>query len=144
MLKKTIKYTDFDGNTREEDFWFNLTKAEIAEMELSQAGGLEKYYEKIVKTQDQPKLVEIFKSLILKSYGEKSDDGRRFIKSAALTEAFTQTQAYSDLFMELASSADAALAFCKGIMPSDMPTDGLDAAKAKANIDALPSVSGDK
>ena len=142
MLKKTIEYTDFDGNIREEDFWFNLTKAEIAEMELSQAGGLEKYYEKIIKTQNQPKLVEIFKSLILKSYGEKSDDGRRFIKRPELTEAFTQTQAYSDLFMELASDAESALAFCRGIMPKDM-ADSVESAKAAANVNALPAIKGD-
>ena len=140
MLKKTIKYTDFDGNVREEDFWFNLTKAEIAEMELSQAGGLEKYYEKIIKTQNQPKLVEIFKSLILKSYGEKSDDGRRFVKSPELTQAFTETQAYSDLFMELASNADSALAFCRGIMPADMANNP-EVAKAAANISSLPTVT---
>ena len=120
MLKKTIEYVDYDGNKRKEDFWFNLSKAEIMEMELLQDGGLEKLIKKIISTQNTPKLVELFKALILKSYGEKSDDGRRFIKSPELTKEFTETEAYSQLFMELATDADAAANFVNGIIPSDV------------------------
>lgn len=120
MLKKTIEYVDYDGNKRKEDFWFNLSKAEIMEMELLQDGGLEKLIKKIISTQNTPKLVELFKTLILKSYGEKSDDGRRFIKSPELTKEFTETEAYSQLFMELAVDADAAANFVNGIIPSDI------------------------
>lgn len=121
MLKKTIKYIDYDGNERTEDFYFNLTKAEITEMELSHDGGLVKLIEKIVAEQDSKRIIEIFKDLILRSYGEKSPDGKRFIKSQDLREAFAQTEAYSDLFMELASDADSAAAFVNGIVPT-MPT----------------------
>ena len=118
MLKKTITYVDYDGNERTEDFYFNLTKAECAEMELSYDGGLSKMMNQIVASQDSKRIIEIFKELILKAYGEKSPDGRRFIKNKDLREAFAQTEAYSELFMELATNADAATVFVNGIVPS--------------------------
>lgn len=120
MIKKTIKYTDFNGIEREEDYYFNLTKAEIAEMELSVDGGLAEKVKKIVAAKDMPTLVKIFKDLVLRSYGVKSDDGRRFIKSEQLRNEFTQTEAYSELFMELSTNADAAVAFVNGIVPKDI------------------------
>ena len=120
MLKKTITFTDYDGNERKEDFWFNLSKAEILEMELLTEGGMERLIDKVIAAQDVPGLIKIFKDLILKSYGEKSADGRRFIKSEQLTTEFTQTEAYSELFMELASDADSAAAFINGIIPDDI------------------------
>ena len=99
MLKKTITYTDYDGVQRTEDFYFNLSKAEIAEMELSTAGGLDKTINRIVAEQDGARIIALFKDLVLKSYGKKSDDGRRFIKNQELRDDFAQTEAYSDLFM---------------------------------------------
>lgn len=117
MLKKTITYTDYDGNKRTEDFYFNLSKAEVAEMEMSAEGGLTKTLEKIVAEQDGKRIIEMFKDLILKAYGEKSLDGKRFIKSKELSEAFSQTEAYSELFMELAMNAEASAAFVNGIIP---------------------------
>ena len=120
MLKKTIKYTDYDGNEREEDFYFNLNKAEVTEMELSKQGGLSEYIKRIVAAQDAPSLIELFKELICKSYGEKSLDGKRFVKSKELTEEFIQTEAYAELFVELASNAEEATKFVNGIMPKNM------------------------
>ena len=120
MLKKTIKYTDYDGNEREEDFYFNLNKAEVTEMELSKQVGLSEYIKRIVAAQDAPSLIELFKELICKSYGEKSLDGKRFVKSKELTEEFTQTEAYAELFVELASNAEEATKFVNGIMPKNM------------------------
>ena len=120
MLKKTIKYTDYDGNEREEDFYFNLSKAEITEIELSKEGGMSEYIKKISATQNGPELIKLFKDIIIKSYGEKSLDGKRFIKNKELTEAFIQTEAYSELFIELASNADEAVKFINGIMPKNM------------------------
>ena len=120
MLKRTIKYTDYNGLERTEDFYFNLTKAEIMEMELSTTGGLAEYIQKIVSAQDAPSIITIFKDLILKAYGEKSPDGKRFIKNAEIRESFPQTEAYSILFMELATDADAASKFINGIIPSDV------------------------
>jgi hypothetical protein len=119
MLKKTIKYVDFDGNERTEDFHFNLTKAEVTEMELSTQGGLVKMLEKIVAEQDSKRIIEIFKDLILKSYGEKSPDGKRFIKNQELRDAFSQTEAYSELFMTLATNAEESAAFINGIVPTN-------------------------
>ena len=117
MLKKTITYTDFNGVERTEDFYFNLTKAEIAEMELEVPGGMTTMIERITKTQDTPSLIKVFKELILRSYGKKSDDGRRFIKNKELVEEFKDSEAYSELFMELATNAEAASAFVNGITP---------------------------
>jgi hypothetical protein len=120
MLKKTINYTDYNGSEREEDHYFNLSKAEIMEMELSTAGGLSGMIQNIVKTQDGPAIMKIFKDIILKSYGKKSPDGKRFEKSEEISKAFEQTEAYSVLFMELVTDADAAAAFVNGIIPSDV------------------------
>ncbi len=117
MLVKEIEYVDYNGTTRKEKFHFNLTKAEAMEWNLSADGGLEQYINKITAEQDGKRLVEIFKELILKTYGEKSLDGKRFIKSKELRDAFEQTEAYSHLFVELASNAEAAAAFINGIAP---------------------------
>lgn len=117
MLKKTVTYTDYNGSERTEDFYFNLTKAEIMEMELSTSGGLAEMIQRIVKAQDAPAIIKIFKELVLKAYGEKSPDGKRFIKSEEISTAFSQTEAYSQIFMELATDSDAAAAFVNGIVP---------------------------
>lgn len=117
MLKKTITYTDYDGNTRTEDFYFNLNKAEIAEMELSTNGGMEKMLTQIVNSQDGKRIMEVFKGIILKAYGVKTADGKRFEKSEEISKAFEQTEAYSELFMELVTDADKAAAFINGIIP---------------------------
>lgn len=119
MLKKTITYTDYSGNERTEDFYFNLSKAEVMEMEMSTSGGLAQMITKIVAAQDAPAIIDIFKKLILKAYGEKSPDGRRFIKNDELSTAFSQTEAYSQLFMELATNADEAAKFVNGIVPAE-------------------------
>lgn len=118
MFKKTITYTDYNGVERTEDFYFNLTRAEVTEMELSTTGGLTTMIEKIVAEQDSKAIVETFKKIILAAYGEKSADGRRFIKNDEVRDSFAQTEAYSDLFMELASDADAAAEFINGVAPA--------------------------
>lgn len=125
MLKKTITYTDYNEVERKEDFYFNLTKAEIMEMEMSTSGGLTEMINRIVAAQDAPAIIKIFKELVLKAYGVKSPDGKRFIKSDELATEFAQTEAYSQLFMELATDADAASAFVNGIVPN---VEGMDAA----------------
>lgn len=119
MLKKTITYTDYNGSDRTEDFYFNLTKAEVMEMEMSTTGGLTEMINRIVAAQDAPAIINVFKKLVLKAYGEKSPDGKRFIKSDELATAFSQTEAYSQLFMELATDADKASEFVNGIIPQD-------------------------
>lgn len=120
MLKERLKYVDFNGEEREEDFYFNLTAAEITEMELETVGGLSEMIQKIIDAKDIPTITKIFKTIILKAYGEKSDDGKRFIKSEEISNAFAQTQAYSDLFMALASDADYATKFINGIIPKEV------------------------
>ncbi len=120
MLKKTITYTDYDGQSRTEDFYFNLTKAELTEMNFSTNGGFEKWIEKIINARDSKEIIAVFKDIILKSYGEKSLDGKRFIKNDELRAEFSQTEAYSELFMELATDDKAAAAFINGIIPADV------------------------
>lgn len=130
MFKETKTYEDFNGVTRTEDFYFNMSKAELAEMELSVSGGMENLLKKIVDSQDNKKIVETFKEILLKAYGEKSDDGRRFIKSPELSKAFSETPVYSDMFIELATNEEYAAKFIEGIIPRDMK-DQLDAAEKR-------------
>lgn len=137
MYVQKIKYMDFNGMERNETFYFNFTKAEVVEMEYSVSGGLTAVLNQISETKDFPKLTAIFKDLILKAYGEKSPDGRRFIKSKELSDEFSQTEAYSELYIKLASDTDAALEFIRGIMPGDISDD--DMARIKAGSMELPN-----
>lgn len=117
MLKKTITYTDYNGNERTETFYFNLTQAEVVEMEMSTNGGMAEMVQRVVDAKDMPSLIKIFKDLVLKAYGEKSLDGKRFVKSEEISTAFSQTEAYSQIFMELATDDKAAADFVNGIIP---------------------------
>ena len=124
MLSKKIKYVDYNGVERDETFLFNLSKAELMEMELGTTGGLTEIIKKIIETKDQPSIIKIFKDLILKAYGEKSADGKRFIKmdenGQPLSRKFAETEAYSVLFMELATDDAKAAEFVNGIIPPDV------------------------
>lgn len=120
MLKKTIKYTDYEGVERTEDFYFNLSKAELTVMNLSEPGGIVKKLMKMSQEMDAPGLIGVISNLILKSYGEISSDGRRFIKSEEMSKNFEQTEAYSELFMELCTDAEATANFITEIIPASM------------------------
>lgn len=120
MIKETITYTDYDGNERTEDFWFHLSKAELTKMELSTPGGLTEYLKRIISAKDGKTIMDTFEDLIFKSYGEKTPDGRRFVKSKELSEAFTQTEAYDVFFMKLVTDDKAAVDFVNGIVPADI------------------------
>lgn len=120
MFKKTVTYTDYNGVERKEDFFFNFSKAELTEMEMGTTGGYAETVQKIVNAKDAPALIKLFKELVLNSYGVKSDDGKRFIKSKELSEAFSQTEAYSQIFMELATDDKAAAEFVNHVIPADL------------------------
>lgn len=120
MLSKKIKYVDYNGTEREETFFFNLSKAELTEMDLSTPGGMKQRIDNIVQELNGERIIVMFKQLIFDAYGEKSEDGRRFIKSHELSEAFSQTEAYSILFMELCTNTEAAIEFVNGIVPQDL------------------------
>lgn len=133
MVTKEITYTDYNGQERTEKYQFNFTKAELTEMELSVNGGLSAMMERVKETDDRPELMRIFKELILKAYGVKSADGKRFVKSEELRTEFSQTEAYSELYMELVTNTDSAIAFFNGLIPNDMkPNDGKVVQMAKA------------
>ena len=139
MYVKEIEYTDFNGVTRKEKFYFNLTKAEILDMELGKTGGLTEYIQKILEAQDTPAIMSLFKSLLLKSYGVKSDDGRRFVKNDQIRAEFEQTQAFSDLYMLLALDDGEASKFVNAIVPADMKVS--DEQKIQYAKELLPSGS---
>ena len=128
MYKQTLTYTDFNGVERTEDFYFNFTKAELMDMQLSTDGGLLEIIKRIVNAKDTPALIKLFKDVILKAYGIKSEDGKRFKKSDEIREDFSCTEAYSEIYMELATNSDAASEFINGILPADL------AAKANEAI----------
>lgn len=116
MYKKLIKYEDFNGVQREETHYFNLSKAELMEMELSTEAGVEEMIRMLIATRDNAKIVKIYKDLILKSYGIKSEDGTRFIKTQELRDAFEQSNAYSEFFLELMTNTDEQTAFINGVI----------------------------
>lgn len=122
MFTDTRTYTDYDGNKRTEDFRFNLTKAEVLEMEMHQEGGMEQHINRVIAAQDSKELIKIFKAIIDKSYGVKSEDGKRFIKSPEILAEFKSTEAYSDIFMELATDDKKAIEFIEKVLP-DVPKD---------------------
>jgi hypothetical protein len=120
MIKKTVTFTDFDGNKRTEDFYFHLTEQELTEWELSVDGGLSGVLTRIVNSQDTKTLIGIFKDLLMKSYGVKTPDGRGFVKNEEVLNNFTCTQAFSDIYMELATDDKAAAEFVNGVMPTSL------------------------
>lgn len=124
MLKKTITYTDYNDVERTEDHYFNLSKAELIMMESSVVGGMKQQLEKIVQTQDSVEIMKVFQNLIHQAYGEKSPDGRRFIKSDELSTAFEQTEAYSELIMELMGDSKKAAEFINSIIPKGLIAEG--------------------
>lgn len=129
MLKKTITYEDYNGETQTEDFFFNLTRAELMEMELKTEGGMEQMIDKMTKEEDTAKIIEMFKEIIITAYGVKSLDGKKFRKRQEDKEDFLDSAAYDALFVELISNPDEAAAFVSGIIPSDVS----EQAKAEMN-----------
>lgn len=139
MLKKPITYIDYDGNKRTENFWFNLDEGEILELQMSSEGGLTAMLEKMIEEKDGKRILAMMKEIIMKAYGEKSLDGRRFEKSEAKSIAFTQTRAYSELLMELYRDAGAAAEFMNKIIPQAQDT-----VKTGASTPATPAIEGAK
>jgi hypothetical protein len=120
MLKKTITYKDFNDDEVSEDFFFHLSKAELIELELSHKGGLSEALKRIIASEDGKAVIAEFKNIILSSYGQRSDDGKRFIKNQQLRDEFESTEAYSTLFMDLVLNTDSAIEFINGVIPKDM------------------------
>lgn len=137
MIKKTITYEDYNGVERTENFYFNLNKAEVLEMEMGTEGGMAESIQKIIDAKDAPAIIRVFKDLVLKAYGVKSDDGRRFMKTkpdgTRYADDFSETEAYSQIFMELATDADAAAKFVNGIVPADLAQKAAEQQKAMLN-----------
>lgn len=139
MYKKTITYEDYNGVTRTEDFYFNLTEAELTEMQVSIPGGYNAMITKMIESKDVATLVKVLKDLIIRSYGVKSDDGRRFIKKPEITEEFTETPAYSALYMELATDDKKASAFINGLIPAKLAAQVEKAKIENSTVTGIPS-----
>ena len=137
MLKKTITYTDFNGDEVKEDFFFHLSKAELVELEMSHDGGLSEAMTRIVDADDRGAIISEFKKIILMSYGKKSSDGKRFIKNATLREEFESSEAYSTLFMELVTVTDSAIEFMNGIIPAGMAEEAAETVTPKVEPKAM-------
>jgi hypothetical protein len=133
LLKKSITYEDFNGETVTEDHYFHLSKADLVELEVSHQGGLQAWITRIIETEDAKALIDEFKKLILSSYGKKTDDGRRFIKNQGMREGFESSPAYEELFMELVTDAEAAAEFVNGIVPKGLESD---MKKMKGSVNA--------
>ena len=137
MLTKTITYTDYDGNERKEKFYFNISKAEFADLDINTPGGFETLLQTLIDKKDIPGMMKVFKELIMKSYGVKTPDGKRMIKSQELTDEFMQTEAYSELYFELLQDAKAAAAFVRGVMPIDKSKEAEIDAKLAETVEGL-------
>lgn len=121
MFKDVITYTDFNGVERTEDVYFHLSVPELIDMEIDHDNdSYADYIEKVIAAKDTKKLIEIFKALLLKAYGQKSEDGRTFKKDVEITKDFEGSPIYADLYMKLASDSDYAAKFINGILPSDL------------------------
>lgn len=142
MLKKTITYTDYDGNKRTEDFYFNISKAEFAELDMGTPGGFTAKMKVISDRKDIPAMLKVFRELIAKSYGVKSPDGRRMEKSEELSKEFMETEAYSELFTEIFQDVDSMANFIIGIMPVDSETaqSAIAATKEAIERDEAPRI----
>lgn len=138
MYVKKIKYTDYDGNEREEKFYFNLNKAELIKLQHSVNGGYQSYLKRLTETQNEAEIMDIYTKFVDLTYGVKSIDGKRFIKNKEVLDEFVQSEAYSEFFTELMSSQKAQLEFIKGIMPDALLADvkrELEAHKDELDID---------
>lgn len=138
MLKKTITYTDFNGEERTEDFYFNLTKADLIKKEMMTKGGYRERLESVGKSNNGALIMSVFTELIQDSYGIKSEDGKHFAKSPEIAQDFMQSAAYDTFFMKLVTDADEAIAFTRGIMPPDL------VEAALKDVETLQSANGEK
>lgn len=124
MFKKTIEYTDYNGVDRTESFYFNLSPADLIDMEV-ESGGYKQMIQNIIDSRDIQSLMKAFKELIRRSYGVKSQDGKHFVKNDEIFEEFVSTPAYSNLIMEFLEDTDKAVEFVNGIMPKPANTSGV-------------------
>ena len=134
VLKKTITWEDFNGEEVSEDFFFHLSKAELVELEMSYEGGMSEWFKKIIAAQDGKTIMEFVKKIILASYGQKSADGRRFVKTQELRDDFAQTEAYSSLFMSLVTDAEATAEFANGILPQGLADEAMKLTTADLSV----------
>lgn len=142
MLKREIKFEDFNGNQTSEICYFNLSKPEIIMLEASHETGFGNFLQRLLESNNNAQLVQQFREIILMAYGEKSEDGKHFLKSEERKNLFSQSAAYEELFMELASDPDILMEFIKGVFPKDIVVqiDQAQVDEMKAQHQALTAV----
>jgi hypothetical protein len=141
MLKRSISYKDFNDVDCVDIFYFNISKPELIELEVKYEHGLTSMIQRIIEQKDHKELIKLFKELVLLAHGQKSPDGKRFIKSDQLREEFSQTAAYNALFVELATNDEAAANFLKGALPTDMVGEIDKALDSKSKVSTVPDIN---
>jgi hypothetical protein len=138
MLKKPIKYKDFDEQDVEEEFYFNISEAEVIELEHEHKGGMSGWLEELVKIEDNRQMFAELKKIILLSYGEKSPDGKQFLKKDSegrpLSAQFEQSAAYNALMFEIFSDEGNAAAFLTGVFPERVRKEMAEASAKRAAV----------
>ena len=140
MYKITMESVDFGGTKRTEDYYFNLTQAELVEMQLTTEGGYKEMIEKVLNAKDIKTMSQVFKTILCKAYGVVSPDGRKFVKNQAVLDDFLATQAYSDLYMKLVTDDEAAADFFNKVIPQmeEKPVPAQAAQPGLAVLSAAP------
>lgn len=120
MLKKQVTYKDYDGNDKTTTLYFHLNKFEWLELETYTKGGLIENLKHAIETGNAKKTIDILKKIILRSYGEKDPETGSFEKSDDIAIRFSKTDAFSELFYELAYNEEAAQSFFMGLIPVEL------------------------
>lgn len=121
MFQKAITYEDYNGVKKTKNFYFNLTRSEIAKMHLMTDGGLDQMIKKMIESGSNKEIFTYFENFVLSCYGEKSADGEEFIKNEEIREKFRNHPAYDVLFMEFIEGGDKAMSdFINAVVPRDM------------------------
>lgn len=147
MFSRTFEYTGYDGQPHKDTWWFNLSEAELYKLELSNLGGMNGMMNRLLRESKPGEIVEVFESLILSAVGERSVDGRKFIKNQEIRDDFYQSKAYSDLFVELVSSGEKLAEFLKGAIPAEVAAElakAEEASKAEEGKPVLQALSANE
>lgn len=145
MFSRTFEYKGYDGEMRKETWWFNLSETELYKLELGTVGGVNGMMNRMLREEQPDKIVDMFEKIILTSVGERSADGRRFLKKprpgmpwGEVAEDFRETPAYDQLFIELVSDGTKVSDFLKGAIPEELAIKLAQAEKEKAAAEAQP------
>lgn len=136
MVRREIKFTDFNGKSQTEVGYFNINKAELGKLQMRHNGTYLDYLKLLSERKKVEEMYNFVYELILDSYGEKDPEGRKFIKTPEMRTDFEQSLAFSEMIVDLVSNPDDLANFVKGIMPPDLVTGG-----GEIDATALPATT---